>query len=124
MGLAAGLWPMLPAWDGFSVGAGFLEFGLCILVAGLVRDLALQWMIRRGSMPTPPPAERMCLCLESILGLLLVCLGLVFFTVETRVLEVPGGLVVLLAGAGVLTSGLVAPYIVYLKRDDSHALAC
>lgn len=124
MALGVGLWPLLPPWSGFSVGAGFVEFGLCILGAGLVRDLALQWMIRRGSMPTPPPAERMCLCLESILGLLLVCLGLLFYTVETRPLEIPGGLVVLLAGAGVLTSGLVAPYIVSLKRDDSHALAC
>lgn len=124
MGLGVGLWRVLPPWDDFSLANAFVSYGLAILGAGLVRDLALKFLERAGRAATPPPAEKGTLCVESLVGASLVATGLLFMLAGTRPYVVPGGLVVLLMGAGVLTSGLVAPYVVTLTKDTSHSLAC
>jgi len=124
MALGAGLWKVLPPWDDFSLANAFVSYGLAILGAGLVRDLALKALERAGRAGTPAPTERNTLCVESLAGASLVAVGLLFLVAGTRSYTVPGGLVVLLVGAGVLTSGLVAPYVVTLTKDTSHSLAC
>jgi hypothetical protein len=122
MALGGALWTSLPPWEGFSVAYVFLDFGLAILGAGLVRDLALKAMELLGRLPSPPPAPGMCLCLESILGLSFVTVGLVFLVAGTSAFAAPGGMVLLLVGAGVLVSGLVAPFVVSVSRDAAHQL--
>ena len=65
--------------DRLGVGSFCAGLGLALLLQGFVRDLntlAHQARRRRAGLAEPPPEERACLCLESVIGLPVVLAGL------------------------------------------------